>query len=110
MKSGRYLALSILIFGLLFSCKKDDIDRSKDEFYIPIITPGNFVSSVTNPFMPLVPGTKYTCQVQTDEGNEVTEITVKTDSFRITAVKCVVVTDVLKMVKCTVPRVHGKLV
>jgi len=96
MKSRRYSVISILIFGLLFSCKKDDIDRFKDESYVPIINPGNFVSSITNPFMPFVTGTKYTYQVQTDEGNEVTEITVTTDSFRIIGVKCIVVIDVLK--------------
>jgi hypothetical protein len=96
MKSGKYLAISIIFFGLLFSCKKDDIDRAKDEFYIPIINPGNFVSSVTNPFMPFVPGTKYTYQVQTDEGNEVTEITVTSDTLKIIGVKCIVVIDVLK--------------
>jgi hypothetical protein len=96
MKSKRFLALSILIFGVLFSCKKDEITRTKDEFYLPIIDPVNFVSSVTNPFMPFVPGTNYTYQVQTDQGSEIIEITVTTDSLRIEGVKCVVVTDVLK--------------
>jgi len=96
MKSRRYSVISILIFGLLFSCKKDDIDRFKDESYGPIINPGNFVSSVTNPFMPLIPKTKYTYQEQTDGGNEVNEVIVTTDTLRIIGVKCIVVTDVLK--------------
>jgi hypothetical protein len=46
--------------------------------------------------MPLVPGTIYTYQEQTDEGNEVNEVTVTTDTLRIIGVKCIVVTDVLK--------------
>lgn len=96
MKSKRFLVIGFLICGLLSSCKKDDNDRSKDEFYLPLINPANFVSSVTNPFMPLVPGTKYTYQEQTDEGNAVNEVTITTDSIRIMGVKCVVVTDVLK--------------
>ncbi len=96
MISKRFLAISILIFGLIISCKKDDIDRSKDEFYLPLINPVNFVSSVTNPFMPLIPGTKYTYQEQTDEGNEINEVTVTPDSLKIIGVKCIVVTDVLK--------------
>ena len=96
MKSNRFLTLSILIIGLLFSCKKDDNDRSKDEFYLPIINPGDFISSVTNPFMPLVPGTKYTYQEQTDEGNEAIEVTVTTDILNIIGVNCIVVSDVLK--------------
>jgi len=96
MKSKKFLELSILIFGLLFSCKKDDIDRTIDEFYLPLINPVDFVSSVTNPFMPLVPGTKYTYNVQTDEGTEVVELTVTTDTISIMSVKCIVVTDVLK--------------
>jgi hypothetical protein len=93
---GKYFAISIIIIGFLFSCKKENIERTPDEFYLPIINPENFVDSVTNSFMPLVPGTKYTYQVQTDEGNEVTEVTVTTDSLRIIGVKCIVVTDVLK--------------
>jgi hypothetical protein len=92
----KYLTISILLIGLLFSCKKDDIERTKDEFYLPIINPDDFVDSVTNPFMPLVPGTKYTYQEQTDEGNEVNEVTVTTETLTITGVKCIVVTDVLK--------------
>jgi hypothetical protein len=94
--NGKYLAISILLVGLLFSCKKDDIERIPDEFYLPIINPVDFVDSVTNPFMPLVPGTIYTYQEQTDEGNEVNEVTVTTDTLRIIGVKCIVVTDVLK--------------
>jgi hypothetical protein len=99
MKSRIYLAISILIFGLLFSCKKDDIDRSKDEFYQPIINPVNFVSSVTNPFMPLVPGTIFTYREQTDEGDEVNEVTVTNDILNILGVNCIVVTDILKNAK-----------
>jgi hypothetical protein len=92
----KYLTISILIISLLFSCKKDDTDRTIDEFYVPIIRPEDFVNSVTNPFMPFIPGTKYTYQVHTDEGDEVVEVTVTTDTIRIIGVKCVVVTDIVK--------------
>jgi hypothetical protein len=95
MQSKRFLIISILLVGLLFSCKKENIERTKDEFYLPIINPENFVDSVTNPFMPLVPGTKYTYQEQTDEGNEVNKVTVTTETLIITGIKCIVVTDVL---------------
>ena len=96
MKSNRFLTISIFAFGLLFSCKKDENARTKDEFYLPIIDPVNFVRNVTNPFMPLVPGTSYIYQVQTDEGNETTEINVTTDSIIIIGVNCIAVTDILK--------------
>jgi hypothetical protein len=95
MKNKIPLTITILIFGLLFSCKKDDIERTKDEFYQPIINPVNFVSSVTNSFMPLLPGTKFIYHEQTNERTEINEVTVTTDSLRIIGVKCVVVTDVL---------------
>jgi hypothetical protein len=96
MKSKRFLIISILLVGLLFSCKKENIERTKDEFYLPIINSENFVDSVTNPFMPLIPGTIYTYQEQTDEGNEINVVTVTTETLTITGVKCIVVTDVLK--------------
>lgn len=95
MKNIWYFSISIIVFGILFSCNKDE-NRSKDEFYLPVINPGDFVSSVTNPFMPLEPGTKYTYHAQTEGRNETTEVTVTTDSLRILGVKCTVVRDVLK--------------
>jgi hypothetical protein len=96
MKRIINLVLSISIIGLLFTCKKDDVDRSKDEFYLPLIDPADFVSSFTNPFMPLTPGTKYTYREQTDEGNEVNDVTVTTDILNILGVNCIEVEDVLK--------------
>jgi hypothetical protein len=85
-----------MIPGMILSCKKDDIDRSRDDFYQPLINPADFVSSITNPYLPLVPNTKFIYREISDEGTAVDEVAVTTDTIRIAGVVCTVVTDVLK--------------
>jgi hypothetical protein len=96
MKNVIYFVISILFIGMLFSFSNKDNNRTKDEFYLPIIKPGNFVNSVTNPFLPFVPGTKFTYKEKTNGGTEIGEVTVTNESIMILGVKCTVVSDILK--------------
>jgi hypothetical protein len=96
MKNVKYYAISILFIGILFSFNNKDDSRTKDEFYLPIINPVNFVKNVANPFLPFAPGTKFTYKEKTDEGNEIGEVSVTNDSIIIMGVKCTVVKDILK--------------
>jgi hypothetical protein len=97
MKYRVNLLMIMLILGLMFSCKKEDENnRVKDEFYIPVINVENFTDSITNPYMPVIPGMKYTYQTQTDEGMESVEINITYDTRTILGVTCIVVSDILK--------------
>ena len=96
MKKVKNLAISILLIGVLYSFSNKDNNRTKDEFYLPIIKPENFVNSVTNPFLPFVPGTKFTYKEKTDEGIEIGEVAVTPDFITILGVKCTVVSDIMK--------------
>jgi hypothetical protein len=96
MKTIGCFAIICISTALMFSCSKDETIREKDEFYSPIIRPENFVRNITNPFMPCIPGTVYTYQVETDEGNEINEVTVTSDTILIAGVVCTVVKDIVK--------------
>jgi hypothetical protein len=55
--------------------------------------PARFVATVDNPFLPLVPGTRFTYQSRTPDGLERTVVEVTRDTRTITGAPCVVVRD-----------------
>ena len=61
--------------------------------YNPLIDPAQFVSVIDNPFLPLVPGTTFTYEAETDEGRERTVTAVTDDTRTVMGVTCVVVWD-----------------
>jgi len=62
--------------------------------YAPSIDPRNFVRSVDNPYMPLVPGTTLVYEGQTPDGLEHTEVHVLAETREILGVACTTVHDV----------------
>jgi hypothetical protein len=68
--------------------------------YHPVINPTDFLSpaeiaSYPNPYFPLVPGTTYRYQGQTEEGTEVNEVRVTRDTKQILGVTTMVVRDIV---------------
>ncbi len=63
--------------------------------YDPAVDPAQFVAGVTNPFLPLAPGTVWTYVAQTAEGTETAVVEVTSDTKTILGVTCVVVRDVV---------------
>lgn len=80
----------------LISCEKDE-ERNKDEYYLPILNPDDFVDSITNTYLPFIPGKVYTYEGQTDEGKETTVVTVTSDKKTILGIDCIVVHDVVSL-------------
>ncbi len=64
-----------------------------DEPYEPIIDPAHFVEGVDNPFFPLVPGTTYIYEGESDGETERIEVVVTHETREILGVECVVVRD-----------------
>jgi hypothetical protein len=62
--------------------------------YDPVIDPTSFVSNVTNPYFPLIPGTVYVVEGTRDGLPRRDQMTVTTETKVIMGVPCVVVRDV----------------
>lgn len=65
--------------------------------YDPQIDPANFVSTVTNPYFPLTPGTTYIYEGESEEGTVRVEKTVTENTKEIMGVTCIEVHDVEKI-------------
>jgi hypothetical protein len=61
------------------------------------IDPGDFVSAVDNPYFPLTPGAHYIYRAETDEGEEITDDTVTSDTREILGVTTIVVHDLVSL-------------
>ncbi len=95
----KFLSLSIIITTgiILFSCEKDEYERTPDINYNPEIIPSNFVDSVTNIYFPLKPETVYSYAGQTADGAESTIVTVLSETKTVAGVTCTVVRDVVSL-------------
>jgi hypothetical protein len=68
---------------------------SSEDPYRVTIDPEPFVDVVDNPYFPLVPGTRWRLEGETDEGQEVDEITVTDRTKEVMGVTTTVVKDVV---------------
>jgi hypothetical protein len=57
----------------------------------PDFDPAAFVDEITNPLLPMTPGTTSTYEGQTDDGYQVTEVNITTGTRPILGVDCIVV-------------------
>jgi hypothetical protein len=101
MKNKLMLILTLLLTAnLFFSCEKDkdedqDDQRTIDTYYQPVIKPENFIDSITNPYLPMIPGTIFTYKGVTEDGNENIVVAVTYDTKTIMGVTCLVVSDIV---------------
>ncbi len=58
-----------------------------------VVSPGQFVKEITNPYFPLEPGTTCVYAGYTDEGREILQISVSHQKKTIVGVECTVVTE-----------------
>jgi hypothetical protein len=65
--------------------------------YDPVINPANFVAQVTNPYFPLVPGTKFIYEGQAPDGLEHEEFLVTHNTKVILGVTCTEVRDTVTL-------------
>ncbi len=64
-----------------------------DETYTPVINPADFVAAITNPYLPLTPGTTFIYEGEDDGENERVEVYVTYETKEILGVICTVVRD-----------------
>jgi hypothetical protein len=78
----------------VFEARQDVCQLLGGGSYDPVIDPANFVAHITNPYMPLVPGTTTIFEGQTKSGVEHIEVTVTHNTRVILGVTCTEVHDV----------------
>jgi hypothetical protein len=95
--NSRWLLYSAIVaFVALASCTSAG-SPSESEPYSVQLSPSDFVAGVNNPYFPLVPGSTYVYELQTDEGLERTEVQVLTDTRSVLAITATVVRDTVTL-------------
>lgn len=72
-------------------------DRLGGDPYDPVIDPANFVATIDNPYMPLIPGTTFIYEGNTADGFEHEEFVVTSNTRVILGVTCVEVHDTVTL-------------
>ncbi len=86
----RVLTVVVAVPLLAFGACADD---SPTEPWDPQIDPGEFVSSVDNPYFPLQPGTTFSYSAETEDGTETGEVLVTSETRVVLGVTTIVVRD-----------------
>lgn len=75
--------------------RRELCETLEEDRYDPQIDPANFVHPIAepNPYFPLVPGTRYIYEGESEEGSERVEVTVTDQTREILGVTCTLVTD-----------------
>ena len=90
---------AVLVFGLLGSAcggggdSKQVIDVGDGGEYAPTTTAADFVEGITNPFLPLVPGSKWVYEGVEDGETERVEVVVTDERKEILGISATVVRD-----------------
>jgi len=94
MKHRRLLPVFVgVVTSMLAACATAPTPEPQDTPYAPVVVPADFVTVVDNPYMPLVPGTTFIYDGQTEKGNEHNEVFVSPETKVILGVTCIVVKD-----------------
>ena len=92
----RYWLLAGLVALLVTACSGDSrqdpvIDPGDGGNYAPVIDAANFVAQIDNPYLPLIPGTRWS--YQSTDGVETTEVEVLADTREILGITATIVHD-----------------
>lgn len=94
-------ALIAVCFGIALAGALSPPAFAKDKTHDPIIDPNDFVDGggnplpIDNPYFPLVPGTTFIYEAETEDGLEVNEVEVTVETKEILDVTCTVVLDMV---------------
>lgn len=95
MKTNLYLTLVLVGCALFVGCTSttNKAATSLGNNYQPQIKPEDFLSTITNPYLPFVPGTTYIYEGQTEDGTERIEVEVLTETKVVMGVTATIVRD-----------------
>lgn len=87
--------LAVFLF-ILAACSASPATASTSEMYEVNLSAGDFVGKIDNPYMPLIPGSKWTYEARLEDGTvERNEIEVLSDTRVVNGVTAVVVHDIV---------------
>ncbi len=64
-----------------------------EEIYAPVIDPANYVAIIDNLYMPMIPGTTFIYDGNTEKGSEHNEVSITAETKVILGVTCIIVKD-----------------
>ena len=77
-----------------FGARCDLCEKLDESIYDPDVDPENFSDPQENPYFPLVVGTTYMYEKETDEGTETVVVEVTDETREILGIECIVVRDI----------------
>lgn len=92
MKRLRVISPIAIALGALTACDSSNPIASSSQEYDPDI-PTQWVATVTNPYFPLIPGSSWTYESETDEGSETIQVDVLQETRMIMGVEATIVHD-----------------
>ena len=89
------LAMIIVLFVMFTAgCGRDlPAKGAMEDIYSPVIDPANFVTEIDNQYFPLIPGTVFIYEGETEDGIERSDVYVTHQTRKILGVTCIVVRD-----------------
>jgi hypothetical protein len=93
MRHAMQLLMSLATILLAAAGCNNDNPTEPTPPYNPKIEPADFVRGVDNPFFPLVPGTVYHYEAETDEGHETETLEILSDTKMILGIAATIVHD-----------------
>ncbi len=87
------IIICLLVAGLFAGLEENPRRTSFDEYYLPIIEQANFTPGITNPYLPLVIGNKWTYKETGEEPSEKIQVEVLNETKMVLGIACTVVRD-----------------
>jgi hypothetical protein len=78
-------------------CNGSSSGNGPDESYNPVIDPAKFSTTITNTYLPLIPGTTFIYEGESEDGPETTTVVVTSNTREVMGVTCVVVRDTVEI-------------
>jgi hypothetical protein len=92
-----FLSISAILVQATLATPATVFSTQATQAYAPKIDPGNFVTTIDNPYFPLTPGTTKIFEGKTDAGLEHEQMQVTSTTKVIMGVTCVTVTDTVTL-------------
>ena len=101
--SGLFGAAALVLALMISGCGDDDgggsaesvIDPGDDGEYAPVIDPADFVDTIDNPYLPLLPGSRWVYEGEEDGEAERIEVVVTDERREVMGISAVVVRDIV---------------